>query len=49
MSPVGGGTEHLGSSISTHAVPKRAETFAGFDSDLRKGKVCLLLYILTPN
>ncbi|XP_036367186.1 A-kinase anchor protein 13 isoform X4 [Octopus sinensis] len=36
MSPVGGGTEHLGSSISTHAVPKRAETFAGFDSDLRK-------------
>lgn len=34
------GTEHLGSSTITHAAPKRAETFAGFDSlDLRKEPV----------
>lgn len=38
------GTEHLGSSTITHAAPKRAETFAGFDSlDLRKGKLWLVV------
>lgn len=44
--------EHFSHSYTTPPVPKRAETFAGFDSqfDVPKGKVKIILVLLfAPN